>query len=361
MKAFMYFYRQKQIRLTCLTIGITIFVYLSLLTISCDNNKTVLQLFHEDGIYLARMNRPYEINGYIEDIYCNGSLLITYNLDLDYSYTLYDLRTGQVLNRFGMIGHGYNEIPSGCFGGIFGNEFMVFKDANKLIAKYTLSNENTRLIADTIIHYSLDESMLSSVVPVGLSTYLGIGAYNWNEHYVLFDTKGHIYDSASPLYNANDSYYNDFTKFLSNQGLIIRHPRDNKYVGTTNNSSIIDFMRITDNRIEVIKRYEHILPSWEVLQSNNMNKVVWTTETINGFLDLSGNEKFVFALYSEDTMEDKPYVSNDILVFDWEGNPKHRIKMKEDVQQITVNDSILLTLSEDGKGEQHIYAYKIDF
>lgn len=326
---------------------------------SCKSDNSFYDLFPNNPITLEGVMTEFDTHGNVEDLYCNDSVLIAYNSGLNKSFTMYDLKTGNMVNEFGVIGHGHNEIPKGCFGGIFGNSLVVSKDVNKVIARFSLMKERNNCFADTIITYKLDETMLSQIVPVDSECYLGLGAYQWNKHYVIFDTKGHVYDSTTPLYNANDEHFNKFTKFLSNQGVIIRHPIEDKYVGTTNNSSIIDFMKIKDNHIYHIKGYHNILPSWETKHSENMNITVWTDNTINGFLDLSGNEKNVFALYSEATMKEREYISDNILVFDWEGNPKNRIILDKFVKQIAVNNNTIFSLSEDERGNQYITAYNL--
>lgn len=337
-------------------ISLVVVFYASL--ISCSHDNSFYTLFRKT-ITLKGEIVEFDTHGNVEDLYCNDSILVTYNSGLDCSFTMYDLNTGNVINEFGIIGHGHNEIPNGCFGDIYENSLVVFKDVNKVIAKFSLLKDRNVFSADTIITYKLDETILSSIVPVDSECYLGLGAHKSDKHFVLFDTKGHVYDSTMPLYNATDVHYNDFTKYLSNQGLIIRHPTENKYVGTTNNSSIINFMRIEGNRISHIKDYNDILPSWEVIQKEKMNRVVWSENTINGFLDLSGNENNVFALYSEDKMEDRAYISNTILLFDWEGNPKKIIHIDKYVQQIAVNSNTLYALSEDEEGSQQITAYSL--
>ena len=337
---------------------LSLLVFVILSSISCSNEDSFYTLFH-DSVVLKGKILEFNLRGNVEDLYCNDSILITYNSGLDCSFTMYNLATGDVMNEFGIIGHGHNEIPTGCFGDIFENELFVFKDVNKIIANYSLSKKRESVFADTIIKYELNETMLSYIVPVDSERYLGIGAYKWDKHFVLFDTKGHVYDSATSLYNATDVHYNNYTKYLSNQGVIVRHPKEHKYVGTTNNSGIINFMKIKGDRISHIKDYNVILPSWEAVQRENMNRVVWTDKTINGFLDLSCNEKYVFALYSEDLIEEKEYISNTILMFDWEGNPKKIINIDKTVQQIAVNNDTLYALFEDIEGNTQIIAYSL--
>ncbi|MBP3788496.1 MAG: hypothetical protein J6I52_02640 [Prevotella sp.] len=338
--------------------NISLVVLLFAILTSCSQDNSFYTFFR-NSIVIEGEIVEFDIHGNVEDLYCNDSILVTYNSGLDCSFTMYDLKTGELVNEFGVIGHGHNEIPNGCFGDIYENNLVVFKDVNKVIAKFSLLKNRDVFTADTIITYKLDETMLSYIVPVDSEHYLGLGAYKWNKHFVLFDTKGRVYDSTMPLYNATATNYNNFTKYLSNQGLIIRHSIENKYVGSTNNSSIISFMRIKDNRIFHIKDYDNILPSWKVIQSEKMNRVVWSEETINGFLDLSGNEKNVFALYSEEKMEKKAYSSNTILMFDWEGTPKMKIIIDKYVKQIAVNKDTLYALSEDEEGSLQITAYSL--
>ena len=337
-----------------------VFLLLLLLFISCKSENSIQDLFSDSIVLSTSLNFDLELNGNVEDIYCNDSILITYNSGLDYSFTIYNLNKKGQIRKFGTIGNGKGEIPTGCFGGIYDNNLIVFKDVNKIIAKYKLLSENDNMIADTIISYKIDNTMISSLVTVDSNLYLGMGAYNWEYHYVLFDSKGNIYDKSIPLYNATDNHFNKFTKFLSNQGLLIRHPNDNKYVGITNNSELIDFLSVSDKKISILKTYHETPPLLEVVQMDKMNRVVWTDETINGFLSLAGNDKYVFALFSNERMKEESYQSNTILVFDWNGNPIKQIKLNEDVQLIAVNSSSLFALIEDNEGGQHLKQFKIE-
>lgn len=338
--------------------SVCIVLLLLFVVLSCKEKGFYDKLFKKDAITLKKCITNIETNGLVEDMYCNDTVLIIYNSGLDHSYTLYDLRTGHILNKFGLIGNGHNEIPIGSFGGIYNDKLVVFNDIKKIIAEFSLSKED--VTADTIISYSLDKTMLSSIVQLDSDRYLGLGAYNWNRHFVLFDSKGRVYDSIIPLYNAEDKQFDEMTRFLSNQGLIIKHPEGKHCVGTTNRSGIINFMCIKGNRICPIKSYDELIPSWTPVHYNKMATVEWTDKTINGFLSLSGNKRHVFALYSEDTMNKVSYKSKNILVFDWDGNPIHRIELDEYVSLITVNNTTLYTLSEDNEGNQHINSYRLD-
>lgn len=333
--------------------------FLLLLFISCKGENSIQDLFTGSISLSSPLNVDFELNGNVEDIYCNDSILITYNSGLDYSYTIYNLNKKGESRKFGIIGNGKGEIPIGCFGGIYDNNLIVFKDVNKIVAKYKLLLGEDKKIADTIISYKIDNAMLSSLVTVDSDLYLGLGTYNWKYHYVLFDSKGNIYDKSVPLYNATDKHFNMYTKFLSNQGLLIKHPNENKYVGVTNNSELIDFFSVSNKKISILKTYHETPPSLESVQMDKMNRVIWTDETINGFLGLAGNDKYVFALFSNERMKKKSYQSNTILVFDWNGNPLKRIKLNDEVQLIAVNSSSLFVLMEDSEGVQHIKQFKI--
>lgn len=335
-------------------LGIIILLFLAA---ACSSDPSLFDYFPNK----VTISDDYSLitNSYsnVERMYCNDSLLVTYNSGQDCCYTVYNLKTGDVRNQLGIIGHGHKEIPIGCFGCIYKGDLVVFSIISKIVAKFSLSSSKKETTADTIISYSLGESMLSSVIPVDTDRYLGMGIYQWNKHYVLFDSEGNVYDSAVPVYNYKDKRFNKFGIFLSNQGELVKHPSMNIFVGCIYNSSVIDFMCVRNNRIHTIKKYETILPSWEPVKSRNMTTVEWTDKTINGILSLTANENNVYALYSEESMKDISYKSKNILVFDWNGNPLHRIEMGDYIQKIAVNNTKLFTLSEDENGIQHINAY----
>ena len=112
---------------------------------SCKNDNSFYGLFPDNPITLEGVMTEFDIHGNVEDLYCNDSVLIVYNSGLNKSFTMYDLKTGNMVNEFGVIGHGHNEIPKGCFGDIYGNNLVVSKDVNKVIARFSLmrSEEHT--------------------------------------------------------------------------------------------------------------------------------------------------------------------------------------------------------------------------
>lgn len=295
----------------------------------------------------------------IGDVYCNDSILVIYNCNNECQYSLFDIKSGKITKDIGMIGHGNNEIPIGCIGDIYGDTLFV-SNCLTTIAKYSLSNSKQKMAADSVIQIKRNDATLSSIAPVESGYFIGLGSYKDKYHYVVTDNNENIASYAVELYNSNDKSFNTYHKFLSNQGKIIKKNDDNAYVGITFRSGLIDFIRVDNMKIKQIKSYNKIFPEWKPEQERGVYTVSWTKNTINGFIDICGNNKYVFALYCEElTNELNYYGSKYILVFNWNGDLKGCIQMENYAQNIASNNSTLFTIEEDTKGTQSIKAYKL--
>lgn len=297
--------------------------------------------------------------GVIGSVYCNDSILVTYNCNNECLYSLFDIRDGKFTKDIGMIGHGYNEIPIGCIGDIYGDTLFV-SNCLTTIAKYSLSNSKQKMVADSVIKIKRNDAIMSAIAPVESDYFIAIGSYKDKYHYIITDNNENIASYAVELYNANDNRFGTYNKFLSNQGKIIKKKNGNAYVGITFRSGLIDFINVENMKIKQIKSYDKIFPEWKPIQERGICTIGWKKNTINGFIDICGNNKYVFALYSEDlTKELNYYGSKYILVFNWNGDLKACIQMENYVQYIASNNSTLFTIEENTERVLSIKAYKL--
>ena len=339
-----------------------IVLLLCILLSSCNHDEGLLNgLFSQvEAISLDSIQTEFRVSGLIGDICSNDSLVIVYNSGVENSYTMYNAATGRTLCHFGRIGHGNKEIPKGCVGEIIHKNYVVCKDAEKKLARFNLAYVLDTSIADTVYSYNLDDAMLSRVLPVDSNIFLGLGTFQDRFHYVTFDVQGHVFDSAVKLYNVGDPQMNRAHRFLSSQGVLARHPHRNRFVGITWRSGLIDFFSVDDRKIINIRSYSDILPSWNVVDGNQVSSLDWTEQTINGFLDITGNDDYVFSLYSEETMNMRPYKSKYVLVFDWDGHPVTLIELPYFAEYISANSTTLYIVYDNQHDEQCIGAFSLD-
>ncbi len=330
---------------------------------SCEDEKFFCDNFSKKGDRIKECNVNFDLNRHcgIDDMFCDDSNLIVMNSGTDYLYTLYDVANGEQMKMFGRIGNGHGEIPIGCVSWFQNDSLSSYNLSTNIIYKFPIVGKKTSSIAMSETKCNIENGIISDIVAIDTNRYFALGTYLDKYHYFLLDKNGCALDSAIEIYNCNDGRFNKFCKFLSNQGEITLKPNGNRVAGITFMSGLIDFMMIKDDRIDVIKSYNNIIPDYNIDDKINLSKVIPTEKSITGFLGISGNMKYVFALYSEERWFDLEYKSKDILVFDWDGNPIKHIQTDNYIICMSVNETKMFTLEEDDNGEQHIKTYIIDF
>lgn len=294
--------------------------------------------------------------GLIEGIHCNDSLIMTLDFHDGMSYSLFDNANGKCIKRFGETGHGNMEIPVGCMGSIYNGMFYAFDDELHIIASYKLdSQESAR--ASEIIKYQIDGAQISQIVPINNHLFVAMGTYKNHYQYIVFDDKNNVSGYAFDIYNKDDEHLDEYHKFLSNQGCLVRHPHKNLFVGAIRYSANIDFFAVENGKIREIQSIRQHNPILKSINVMGMRRVLPDDNTINGYIDLCATDEYVFALYSDVPLKSDSYCSKTILVFDWNGNIVGKIPMNNDVYYVAANKSCLFTVEKDKEGHFVIVEY----
>lgn len=340
-----------------------LYVIAVLLLISCHETSSLLSEFPAGNVKItenANLINSEDL-GLIEGIHCNDSLLVALDFHNRKSYTLFSLIDGIKIKRFGEIGKGHFEIPMGCEGGIYKNNFVAFDDETSQIASYTLSSDSNVVKCNAIQKYKIPKAQFTKIIPVSSGEFLGMGTYKDAYQYVLFDKANQVLDYNYKIYNADDDKFDTYHKFLSNQGFLARHPYKELFVGAIRYSSNIDFFKIEHQKIVGIKSWNGENPQYDTKQIMGLSQVVPSDGAINGVINLCGTSKYVFVLYSDVNIQKAPRKSKNILVFDWEGNKLCKIDMKNDIYFIAANGKTLYTVEKD-KSKRFVvkgFSYKI--
>ena len=315
---------------------------------SCINKneeRTINKLFSET---LILKNDNVCIEGkdlaQIEGISCNNKSLIVLDYHSGKSYSLFNIDSCKLIGRFGSIGQGPGELSLGTEGYIENNNFYLFYDQTGFIGKQSIDSlyMNINSHPDPIAKYKIPDAQFSKVISVNDSLFIGAGTYKSKYQFALFDRLSNIIDYNMDIYNINDNTFNEYHKFLSNQGVLRKRPNGNQFVYSLNFSANIDFMEVQNNKIQLIKSIRLQKPDYRPITDDNLNRVLPSNDNIIGYIGLCATEKYVYALYTDKKLfaDNKwnDYSSNKILVFDWNGNPIKIIELKKNVYYICVNE-----------------------
>ena len=286
----------------------------------CEKEKshTVLGLFSESQSLSQK--KDFYVNedsiAIIEGLSCDGKNLIVNDYHSGCCYTLFDKKSGEYIARF---------------------------DQTRIVMKYSLDSLRNSRKKDgspvRLAQYKIPEAQISKLIAIDDTTFLCAGTYKSRYQYLLFNKNDSVLDYGVDVYNAADSAFQTYTRYLSNQGNLVMNPEKHTFAGSINFSSNIDFFEIVNNKIELIKSLRLGDPINKPVNEEGIYYVDLTENTQTGYIDLSATSKYVYALYSDKEMYENNRKSDTVLVFDWDGNPIKKYSLDTDAYYIAVGST----------------------
>ena len=300
-----------------------------------------------------------------EKIACCNDRIVVYDLHSGYNYTLFDARQGNYITRLGAIGEGPGEIPAYCYDyHLEDNRLSAFNNQTRQLFEMQLKDDRTQ--SHCLLQCNLPDAQFTSVVPVGDSLYLGAGVVGEGLQYALFSKGNALIDSGIPIYNAADSTFVGYTRYLSNQGVLIKHPSRDRFAFAVNLSANLDFIEVANERIRLRRSLRLgnpiVQPTIQTLAGSGQTFSVNPNEqTIWGYIDLCATEEHVYALYSENTLYKAGRRSDTVIVFDWDGHPVTRLRLHTDAYRIAsdADGKYLYALVQGGTEDWNIIRYPL--
>lgn len=335
-----------------------------------EKPRTVLELFSEPQ--LLSQNKDFNISddslAQVEGLTCDGENLVVYDFHSGDSYTLFDVKSGEYIARFGTIGQGPTEIPAGCYGYLSRKCFFVFDDQTRMVMRYSLDSLRNNKVSGAFMKladYNVQNAKNSRLIAIDDSTFLCGGTYKDQYQYLLFDKNSKILDYGVDIYNVSDSAFNIHTKYLANQGDLVMHPKEKKFVYSVNFSSNMDFFEIKNDKIELIKSLRLGDPIYKPtigqMGGNTFYSADLTEDSQVGYINLSATDKYIYALYSDKKLYSNGRKSNTVLVFDWKGNPVKKYLLDNDAYYIAVDEirQNILVAVKNSEGGWSIICYAL--
>ena len=349
-------------------LGIMCFLQFS----SCNReNKSINELFENEVL----LNPVYSY--FDKDSLANpyrfviiDSFLIVHDVYELKHFTLFNTNSGNCIGRFGDIGIGPGEISIGHVLSVKQGKLYSHSISPNHLIQYDLDSliNYRRYCPPTIAKFEQTQKFyVSRFLPIDSSYFIGAGFYDSKYQYALFNLQNEVSDYSREVFNSKESY-SDIHKFLSNQGIFKNHPKKDKFVYSVSRSSNIDFLEVTNGKINIMKSIKLSDPQIKPVDlGNNSYTIDYNPHSVLGFLDIFPTDNFVYTLYS-----DKPEINNDgsyndyssdvILVFDWEGNPVKKFILDKEVAYIGIDEieKKFYTIQKDNEGGWVIAYFKFE-
>ena len=250
---------------------------------------------------------------------------------------LVNINTGEVMRELITQGQGPGEVIA-----IF---FCPQPDKNKLL----IYEPNLRTVFNIDCNKAItdDKYMMEPIVkfeyralsflPVD-TFFVASGLRTVDNRFQIYDSKGELitsclnYDKADMYSHVPDRVYS--TGF---QGIHAIHPSGEKFVFAASLSGSFQIFNFTPNEITLHKDLTFNNP----VITCDENVCAVSLKAIAPADAIASGDKYFYVLYSGNTLEEyvNKFASNNLLVFDWDGNPVKRYVLQQPITTFAINST----------------------
>ena len=150
---------------------------------------------------------------------------------------------------------------------------------------------------------------------------------------------------------------NFFRHYFLSRTEVVVHPAEHKFAMATQYASALQIFEWNEKDIRLLIEKDMEAPEYDMkdnsFQVNNRTK--W------GYLSSSGDEQFIYLLYSGAVQSQvkNPCIGNHIHVFDWDGNAIAELEVPEMLSAISVCNQKLYGIQSDDSFGYEIMEYDL--
>ncbi|MDD2198038.1 MAG: BF3164 family lipoprotein [Bacteroidales bacterium] len=338
--------------------------FLCLTIIAACNDKTEEEKFKDkfQNKKTLTLGESIELNNkYVNtlQLIINDSLALFKHKQSECFFSIYNLNKNKVEQQFAPIGKGPEEM-------ILAGSIWIDYKTNTFYA-YDVSKQKLFLysIGCLLSHSNCSPQILDIKSPDSVKSIYSMAPVNEVEVICT----GSFYDGSLAHFNYRetvtkgfyghyfvDEKYKDTPNWLlghANQGKVLRKPNGNKFVNAAYYCGHIEFFSIDNGKYKLNNSHTiHPTIFGKIDFPNGHSTAALKRENRLGFIDVSFNKDFCFALYSGRSMKDygnECAYGRDIYVFTWEGKPTFHYQLEKDANSIAI--------SNDGK---HLYVLTVE-
>jgi hypothetical protein len=317
---------------------------------SCSNNKDPLTCFKEE-IYVTPIELPIQgIEKVLSPhlIYLVNNYLIAFDFKGDNFFGLIDLPARKYIKHFGIKGKGPNEFMSPFSINSYGNDIEIFD----LILNSLLHFSIDSIARNTLNYHKIDfqtDIRFHRIVRVKYNQFVATG--NFEQKYLLLNRNGEI---IKYKYEYPDDQTNNPgpIKSMAYQGKLVVSPDSSKILYANYSSAIFEISRIEKGDIVKIKDSYITFPKYTPDKKVKGYSVIHDRNNPFGFIDACTSNKHIFLLYSgksHKNYKQDAFTGEQILVYDWEGNPQYKMKLDRSIVSISTDstENVIYGLSVD--------------
>lgn len=272
-----------------------------------------------------------------------GNYLFVYDWGQDYQYKVIDISSDRLISEFAKNGEGPCEVgmPTSLnwldkdqnLIGI--NDRRRFKMQRFDLTNLTKPGDNNceELPVKLDINFQ-------RVVQLDSTAFLGYGLFR-GRYAIQLIGEDEVTESTIGFPHGEDEQDVDYQVLaMAYQGDLLKHPVEKKVVATSTDSFSLDIIELNpDNEISLIKRIQHWAPNF-----NGVSGEIISADMISGnklgSIGAAVSNTFIYILFSGKSNEDQTaFQSDQVLVYDWEGNAVKILSLDHSVSAIAVDET----------------------
>ena len=323
--------------------GMFYIIILILTGISCstDSDHSVLGDFKKT-VEVKLNNSKIESDdiGQILDMVSFDSLLIVNEVFREKVFKCYNTIDGSLVSNFINTGRGPNEIG---FPGIIiavDDSLFAMLDRNSKQMVYFNKNDIGRNFVQMkkIVNFNESQLVIFQCFPLNDSLFILTGIFDEGQYCIYNSISGKtIFGIDFPNVENHEGDSND-VKAMANQGEIAIKPDKKKFVSVYSNG-YFDICSFSEDEIILDKRKLYFLSDYKAVEGPFTGAAHYSNSKY-AFHSVEASDDYIYMIYSgksRDEAGDAYVAGNNILVYDWDGNPVVNFKVDDYIHRMTLD------------------------
>lgn len=329
--------------------------FLMAIVVSCCQNRTNINSIFKSEKKIQHTAVELANSEFLSMVFkleLTGNDLIVFDYDIEKYFSIININDNSLYARFGNIGQGPNELlVSPIQLAVLNDSIMTVFNFNQNSLFYI--NYKDDFLPKKKLEFDRSD-MVIAVIPISSQRYIALGAFE-EGRYLLLDENGKklSFNFDYPSTKDRAELPTPMHKFLAFQGTLMRKPSGSSFFFVCNDSEVFEIIEVDDeDKLEKVFSYhgeiKHYVPG-----GDGYNKVSVATkrESKKFFVDVTCSDNYIYVLYSNKVIGDDSVIanrSNNVLVFNWKGNPITSLLLDIEVDHIAIdeNDSYLYAYSK---------------
>lgn len=264
---------------------------------------------------------------------------------------LLNIKTGKPIGQYLSRGQGPDEYMAIGTLGRLNKNTLFFHDLNKRVFCYLVFPKTENGKIQIVEAFKCTEEAHNTMIPLTDASYMASGIYQKGRFCLLTDSgKTKDFWGTYPSRDEREKSVSNFIKSQAYMGQLSSSPANDKFVFHAAAADMLSFYKYENKEIRLIKDIQRSFPDYKY--GKDIDEFLGTSRKKPiTYLSACTTEQFVYLLYSGKTyMENqlKAFESNEIHVYDWNGERVKTLSLDIDIKEMVVSDddSIMYAIAD---------------